>query len=156
MLLDEIHHRVKNNLNVVISLLNLQHEQVHTVEDVKEALMKTRNRIYSMALTHEKLYQSENFTDVNMKTYVDSFLSSFNSSIGDQPHIVIESEVEEENLSITHAVPCGIILNELLMNAVQHAFDGRGEGLIRVTFSKQSENGYMLSVEDNGNGLPDD
>ncbi len=156
MLLDEIHHRVKNNLNVVISLLNLQHEQVHTVEDVKEALLKTRNRIYSMALTHEKLYQSENFTDVNMKTYVDSFLSTFNSSIGDQPHIVIESEVEEENLSITHAVPCGIILNELLMNAVQHAFDGRDEGLIRVAFSKQSENEYMLSVEDNGHGLPDD
>ena len=156
MLLDEIHHRVKNNLNVVISLLNLQQEQVHTVEDVKEALLKTRNRIYSMALTHEKLYQSENFTDVNMRTYVDSFLSTFNSSIGDQPHIVIESEVEEVNLSITHAVPCGIILNELLMNAIQHAFDGRSEGLISITFSKQSVNEYMLRVEDNGNGLPDD
>ncbi len=155
MLLDEIHHRVKNNLNVVISLLNLQYEQVNTVEDVKDALLKTRNRIYSMALTHEKLYQSENFTDVNMKTYVDSFLSTFNSSIGDQPHIKIESEVEEVNLSITHAVPCGIILNELLTNAIQHAFEGRTEGRIGVSFSKQSENEFMLSVEDDGNGLPD-
>lgn len=155
-LLDEIHHRVKNNLNVVISLLNLQYDQVKTEEDVKDALLKTRNRIYSMALTHEKLYQSENFTDVNMKTYVDSFLSTFNSSIGDQPHIVIESEVEEENLSITHAVPCGIILNELLTNAIQHAFDGRMEGRISIQFSKQCESNYMLTVEDDGNGLPDD
>ena len=155
MLLDEIHHRVKNNLNVVISLLNLQYEQVNTVEDVKDALLKTRNRIYSMALTHEKLYQSENFTDVNMKTYVDSFLSTFNSSIGDQPHIVIDSEVEEVNLSITHAVPCGIILNELLTNAIQHAFEGRTEGRIVVSFSKQSGNEFLLCVEDNGNGLPD-
>lgn len=155
MLLDEIHHRVKNNLNVVISLLNLQHEQVKTVEDVKEALLKTRNRIYSMALTHEKLYQSENFTDVNMKTYVESFLSTFNSSIGDQPQLVIEAEIEEVNLSITHAVPCGIILNELLMNAIQHAFSDAMEGRIKVGFSRQSEKEFRLSVEDNGVGLPD-
>ncbi len=155
MLLDEIHHRVKNNLNVVISLLNLQHEQVRSVDDVKEALLKTRNRIYSMALTHEKLYQSENFTDVNMKTYVESFLSTFNSSIGDQPQLLIEAEVEEVNLSITHAVPCGIILNELLMNAIQHAFSGEIEGRIKVRFSRQSEKEFRLSVEDNGVGLPD-
>jgi len=156
MLLDEIHHRVKNNLNVVISLLNLQREQVHTVEDVKNALLKTRNRIYSMALTHEKLYQSDNFTDVNMKTYIESFLSTFTTTIDDHSRIEIKSMVDEINLSITHAVPCGIILNELLMNAVQHAFPSSREGVITVSFGKTQDDRYTLTVEDNGVGLPPD
>ena len=156
MLLDEIHHRVKNNLNVVISLLNLQHEQVSTVEDVKQALLKTRNRIYSMALTHEKLYQSDNFTDVNMKMYVESFLSTFTTSVVDQLSIRIESFVEEVTLSIIHAVPCGIILNELLMNAIEHAFPTVQDGLIKVSFTKCSDNRFSMIVEDNGVGLPAD
>ncbi|MCF7948789.1 MAG: hypothetical protein K9M94_09410 [Spirochaetia bacterium] len=156
MLLDEIHHRVKNNLNVVISLLNLQHEQVSTVEDVKQALLKTRNRIYSMALTHEKLYQSDNFTDVNMKMYVESFLSTFSASVEDQYSFQIESFVDEVNLSITHAVPCGIILNELLMNAVEHAFTAGQGGLIKVSFTKCSRRRFSMIVEDNGVGLPAD
>jgi len=156
MLLDEIHHRVKNNLNVVISLLNLQHEQVSTVEDVKQALLKTRNRIYSMALTHEKLYQSDNFTDVNMKIYVESFLSTFTASVGDQLSIRIESFVEEVNLSIIHAVPCGIILNELLMNAIEHAFPAVQDGHIKVSFTKRPDSRFSMIVEDNGVGLPAD
>ncbi|MDZ7794808.1 MAG: histidine kinase dimerization/phosphoacceptor domain -containing protein [Spirochaetia bacterium] len=156
MLLDEIHHRVKNNLNVVISLLNLQHEQVTSVEEVKQALLKTRNRIYSMALTHEKLYQSENFSDVNMKMYVESFLSTFTTSVGEQLPFQIESFVEEVNLSITHAVPCGIILNELLMNAVEHAFPAVQDGLIKVSFTKRSDNRFSMIVEDNGVGMPAD
>lgn len=156
MLLEEIHHRVKNNLNVVISLLNLQREKVRTVEDVKNALLKTRNRIYSMALTHEKLYQSDNFTDVNMKTYIESFLSTFTTSIDNHSRIEIKSMVDEINLSITHAVPCGIILNELLMNAVQHAFPSRQDGVITVSFGKTQDDRYKLTVEDNGVGLPPD
>ena len=162
MLLDEIHHRVKNNLNVVISLLNLQHEQVSSVEDVKQALLKTRNRIYSMALTHEKLYQSENFADVNMKMYVESFLSTFSASVGDQLPFQIESFVEEVELSINHAVPCGIILNELLMNVFEHAFPAVQEGgavqdgLIKVSFTKCSDSRFSMIVEDNGVGLPAD
>ncbi len=162
MLLDEIHHRVKNNLNVVISLLNLQHEQVTSVEEVKQALLKTRNRIYSMALTHEKLYQSENFTDVNMKMYVESFLTTFTASVEDQLPFQIESYVEEVNLSITHAVPCGIILNELLMNAIEHAFpavqEGGAvpEGFIKVSFTKRPDSLFSMIVEDNGVGLPTD
>ncbi len=156
MLLDEIHHRVKNNLNVVISLLNLQQEQVNTIDDVKDALIKTRNRIYSMALTHEKLYQSENFTDVNMKTYIESFLSTFNSTIGDHQNIQIQSQIDEIELSITHAVPCGIILNELLTNAIQHAFPDGQKGTIKVSFGKTNEHYYKLVMEDNGIGLPEE
>jgi len=152
-LLDEIHHRVKNNLNVVISLLNLQNEQLEDVEQVKGALEKTRNRIYSIALTHEKLYHSENLTEVNMRTYVESFLSTFNTSMLDDTHISITSELDDANLSITYAVPCGIILNELLTNAVQHAFQGREEGNIKVSFTSASAQQYRLVVEDDGEGL---
>jgi two-component sensor histidine kinase len=155
-LLDEIHHRVKNNLNVVISLLNLQNEQLHDVEQVRGALEKTRNRIYSIALTHEKLYHSENLTEVNMRAYVESFLSTFNSSMLGDTRISIASELDEVNLSITYAVPCGIILNELLTNAVQHAFDGREGGTIKVSFTSPSERQYRLVVEDDGEGLADD
>ena len=115
-----------------------------------------------MALTHEKLYQSENFTDVNMKMYVESFLSTFSASVGDKLPFQIESFVEEVELSITHAVPCGIILNELLMNAFEHAFPAAQEGgtvqdgLIKVSFTKCSDSRFSMIVEDNGVGLPAD
>ncbi len=168
-LLDEINHRVKNNLNVVVSLLNLQSDRISSVEEAKDALLKTKNRIFSMALTHEKLYQSEDFSDVKMKSYIDTLVSNIRTLFGDHQEVLIETDVQEVCLPIGYAIPCGIIINELLMNAYSHAFPavdwgGAGSGsssgsgseeLIRIRLDEKDTR-YILTVEDNGTGLPED
>lgn len=153
-LLREINHRVKNNLNVVVSLLNLQEDQVISVEDAKEALQKTRNRIYSMALTHEKLYQSENFAEVKMRPYIEDLVANIRNFREDHRPIRIETRVEEVSLPIRCAIPCGIIINELLTNAFTHAFPQKSQGWIQVRLCYDSGRQYKLSVEDSGVGLP--
>ncbi|MDY7029439.1 MAG: histidine kinase dimerization/phosphoacceptor domain -containing protein [Spirochaetota bacterium] len=167
-LLDEINHRVKNNLNVVVSLLNLQSDRIGSVEEAQEALLKTKNRIFSMALTHEKLYQSEDFSDVKMRPYIETLASNIHTLFGDHQEVLIETDVQEVCLPIGYAIPCGIIINELLMNAYTHAFpavDGGGagsssgsgpEGRIRIRLYESDNSRYILTVEDNGTGLPDD
>jgi len=154
-LLREINHRVKNNLNVVVSLLNLQEDQVSSVEDAREALQKTRNRIYSMALTHEKLYQSENFAEVKMKPYIEDLVANIRNFREDHRPIRIETRIEEISLPIRCAIPCGIIINELLTNAFTHAFPQETQGWILVRLCNDSDSRYNLSVEDSGVGLPE-
>ena len=169
-LLDEINHRVKNNLNVVVSLLNLQSDRIGSVEEAQDALLKTKNRIFSMALTHEKLYQSEDFSDVKIKSYIETLVSNIRSIFGDHQKVLIETDVQEVCLPIGYAIPCGIIINELLMNAFSHAFppaekqgDMEGEssrsgteGRIMIRLEGAGDSRYTLTVEDNGIGLPED
>ena len=155
-LLEEINHRVKNNLNVVVSLLNLQDNQITTIGEAKKALLKTKNRIYSMALTHEKLYQSEDFTNVKMKTYIESLENNIKTSFEKSANIRTETAVQEIFLPISYAIPCGIIINELLMNAYTHAFPGDNRGSIVIRLENDGISGYILTIEDDGIGMPDD
>jgi two-component sensor histidine kinase len=154
-LLNEIHHRVKNNLNVVISLINLQAQKISTLEEAQEAFVNTHSRIYTMALTHEMLYQSERLSEIDMRGYIETFLARFHQYQENwQKHIEIETEIDDVLLDISYAVPCGIIINELLSNSFKHAFPGEEGGTIKLEFRTTGENELMLSIEDNGVGMP--
>ncbi|UCH96098.1 MAG: PAS domain-containing protein [Candidatus Aminicenantes bacterium] len=155
ILLQEINHRVKNNLAMINSLLDIQ---AYAIKDptVKSVLDNTRHRIYSMALVHEKIYQSENLSSINALEYFSSIITELNKAYGSLQRLIkINIKVDNVPLPLDYAIPCGLILNELLTNALKYAFpEGqRGGGEIIVEFHKKN-NRFVLSVGDNGVGLP--
>ncbi len=153
-LLAEVHHRVKNNLAVISGLLNLQMNVVKN-EYTREVLQESRNRVASMALIHQKLYQDPNVEQINFSSYAGELISEIRRSYpGDPARIRVQLEAEQLALSLTKAVPCGLILNELLSNCYKHAFPGNREGTIFIRFFTR-DGKYCLDVEDDGNGLPD-
>lgn len=153
-LLAEIHHRVKNNLAVVSSLLELQKNE--SGSEVGAILQNTQSRIHSIAMIHEKLYQTETLSDIDIREYIRDFTNMVaNSFESDQKEITMTQEVESFKLEITKAVPVGLILNELLNNAYKHGFADAKNGEIRITLMKENGRG-ILRVADNGQGLPDD
>jgi len=155
VLMREIHHRVKNNLQVVTSLLNLQS---HYIEDEKaySAVQAGRNRVQSMALIHQFLYRDVgNLTSLHIKEYIQELLAHIegtNRKTGTM--ITLEQQADDVELDIDTVVPLGLIINELVTNAYKYAFAGRAEGHIRVSFTRQPDtNGYLLRVADDGNGM---
>ena len=153
-LLKEIHHRVKNNLNVIVSLLRLQEDNIDSIESAREAFEQSRNRIFSMALVHESLYRSDNLSVIALDDYIRSLIRQLKYSAAEEDKIEYLLELETVPLDITRAVPCGIILNELVTNAQKHAFKGRSSGLITVSLRSDDDSRIILSVHDNGSGLP--
>ena len=154
ILLQEIHHRVKNNLNVISSLLKLQARKIKTKEDAIEAFKKSSDRVLAMALVHKKLYDTKNIEAVNMKSYLASLANQLVSTYAHGTQIKVKSDVENIALSINTAVPCGLILNELISNALKYAFRGRDTGEIHLkVFSPDTET-VQIKVKDNGVGLP--
>ena len=155
ILIQEIHHRVKNNMAVISSLLQLQTGYIKD-PDLINVFKDSQSRIKSMALIHEKLYQSKTLAKVEMESYVRdltrTLLFTYNSRKID---IRINSEVENIYLDINSAVPCGLLINEIISNACKHAFVGRESGLIEIKFFKV-ENQFHLDMSDNGVGLPSD
>ncbi len=152
-LLKEVHHRVKNNLNVVASLLALQADEIETVDQARQAFRNSRNRIHSMAQVHESLYQSPELSHVDMEAYFDRFLPQLLHAFDKAGEVEIRTIVDEVQLPVTEAVPCGIIVNELVSNALKHAFpDGRG-GSILVRLQRAESDRVVLAVEDDGVGL---
>lgn len=154
VLLKEIHHRVKNNLSVVVSLLSLQLDQINTKERVEELLLSSRDRIYSMALVHEKLYQSENLAEIEMKHYVESLIRELYSVYGNNG-ITVSAHVDDIFLDIVNSIPCGLILNELVTNAMVHAFPEKEGGKIDIVLEHNGSKKVKILVRDNGAGLPD-
>ncbi len=152
-LVREIHHRVKNNLNVIASLLSLQAEHVDSVEKAMVAFEESKNRIYSIARVHESLYGTENLSEVDMSAYIRELVHDLRNAYGRGDTVEIELEVDEIELGIEHAIPCGIILNELLTNVYRHAFPDNRPGTISVSFALRDSNRYRLAVSDNGIGL---
>ncbi|HZX46708.1 MAG TPA: histidine kinase dimerization/phosphoacceptor domain -containing protein, partial [Clostridia bacterium] len=159
VLLKEIHHRVKNNLQIVHSMLNLQ-AQYTDDKQVIELLKESKNRVYSMALIHEKLYQSESLAKVNLSEYIHSLVANLFLSYGvSERAITPRIEVEDIQLSIDTIIPCALIINELVSNALKHAFQdtgekGAGEGQVTIRLHKDTGGKYVLMVSDNGPGLP--
>ncbi|MEM7594156.1 MAG: PAS domain S-box protein, partial [Cyanobacteria bacterium P01_A01_bin.83] len=152
ILLKEIHHRIKNNLQVVSSLLDLQTEQIED-EAVQVLLEKSQTRIYTMALIHEKLYSTKNLDRINFDEYVTSLCSYlFDSFVQDSKQIKLQLELEPTELSIDLATPCGLIINELVANALEHGFVNQATGEIKIEFKKSAQNCY-LSIQDNGCGF---
>ena len=155
-LLQEVHHRVKNNLQIVSSLLNLQAGQVQDAA-VLELLTTTRNRVGAMALLHENLYQSENLARLHLPEYVERLCAQLLRAIGPgHTRVRLERQIEPKTVSLTldQAVPCGLLLNELVTNALKHAFPGDRSGCIRVTLERATPQTVRLTVADDGVGLP--
>lgn len=154
VLLREIHHRVKNNMQIISSLLNLQSSYTNDA-NVVDILMESQNRVKSMAMIHEKLYQSPELARIDFGDYI-SKLSTFlrQSYVYLNNSVTIETEVENIHLNIDTAVPCGLIINELVTNSIKHGFPDDKPGLIRIKLSESSGK-YVLSVKDDGVGFPE-
>jgi two-component system, sensor histidine kinase PdtaS len=155
ILLSEIHHRVKNSLQVVSSLLSLEAARI-TDAHVSEMLQATQNRVRSMAAIHQTLYQSKDFARVDFHAFLLSFVPSLIQSYSIQPDLIgLDIQVADLRLPIDSAIPCGLIVNELLSNAMKHAFPAGRRGTIRVELRLDSEHCAVLRVSDDGIGLPD-
>lgn len=156
LLLREIHHRVKNNLAIVSSLLRLQ-SRYAADEFHKKMFMDAENRIRSMAVAHEKLYQSENLGSLKMSEYVGSLvdhLAVSSKTLGTR--IVLHKIVDDLSLNMETVIPLGIILTEVVLNALQHGFPEGREGTITISLLATGDQGFELIVKDNGVGIPED
>ncbi len=153
VMLREIHHRVKNNLQLVSSLLNMQVRQLHDGPS-RSAIAECRSRVQSIALIHEDLYQSHDLAHIRFAAYGRTLATNVFHATGVSPvEITLEVDLADVALPVHYAIPCGLILNELITNAVKHAFPGRS-GTIRVELTCLSEQRMRLSVSDDGIGLP--
>jgi two-component sensor histidine kinase len=154
VLLKEVHHRVKNNLQTVTSLLNLQAVRTKN-QTALDTLQETGNRVRSMALLHETLYRSETLGRVNFGNYIENICGHLFCSYGPKAaHIKLETHLEEVSVDLDQAVSCGLIINELVSNALKHAFpDGRA-GRIMVELKMAPEKQIVLNVADDGVGIP--
>jgi len=154
ILLKEIHHRVKNNLNVIVSLLNLQSNQIKNKDQALSAFHEIKDRIYSIALVHDQLYQTNNFSRINMKNYIESMSNSLLSSLSRGKKITLHISIKDIYLDINKAVPCGLILNEIVTNSLKHAFPKKNKGKILIQFCREN-NQYKFLVKDDGHGIMD-
>ncbi|UBF25244.1 PAS domain S-box protein [Kovacikia minuta CCNUW1] len=155
ILLQEIHHRVKNNLQVVSSLLSLQAERV-TNPLVRSALEDSQSRIDSMSLVHDSLYHSNNFVDIRFGEYIQTLASNLFQIYNVRPdRISLRIEVSPDiSLNLSQAIPCGLMLNELISNALKHGFLDNRQGELFITFLPNLANQFVLSVGNSGNSLP--
>ena len=154
VLLKEIHHRVKNNLQTISSLLNLQSANIKD-PDALRLFMETRYRVRSMSLIHEKLYQSHDLSRIDFADYLRTLTSGLAGSFaGPSSAVRISVDVEEIMLGVDSAVPCGLIVNELVTNCFKYAFTGGRAGEIKIRMARTAEARLQLSVADDGVGFP--
>lgn len=155
LLLKEIHHRVKNNLQVISSLLSLQTRNIRD-EAALEMFADSQNRIRSMALIHEKLYQSEDLARVDFASYIETLVAHlFQSYQVRSQRVRLVLEVENLYLGIDKAIPCGLIINELVSNALKHAFPEDREGSMKIRLAQVGAERFMVAVSDDGVGFPE-
>ncbi len=156
ILLREIHHRVKNNLQVISSLFNLQAQTV-TDPNVLAALKESHNRVRSMGLVHHVMYQAADFAAVDLVDYVQTLTRSLYRSYAMDPETVLLSvDIANVRLGIDAAIPCGLIINELVSNALRHAYPDGRRGTLSVALVQNGDDTHTLTVKDDGIGLPDD
>ena len=156
VLLKEIHHRVKNNLQVVISLLSLQKNQERETE-VMDALDQTQSRIRAMAIVHEILYQSSSFARINLREYLQNLVRNIafsNRAVSDR--IFLEMQMEDCLISVDQAIPCGLVMNEVLTNAFKYAFPDNRPGTITIGLHNVDGGQIDLLISDDGVGMPED
>jgi two-component sensor histidine kinase len=155
-LLQEIHHRVKNNLQVISSLINIQLRKLGPGSS-REALKECQTRVQAIALIHEKLYQSRDYSRVPFSEYARGLAANVFHATGVSPGAVkLEVEVGQMALGVDKAIPCGLILNELITNALKHAFPQERNGTVRVEVDQAATGRVRLAVKDDGVGLPKD
>ena len=154
MLMREIHHRVKNNLQIISSLLNLQTQYIKD-EYALDIFTDSQNRVRSMAIIHEKLYKSESMSKIDFGDYITDLVESlfYNHDV-DESRIKLIKNMDKVYFNVDTAIPCGLIVNELITNCLKHAFPGNINGEVRIDLFKIDDK-YVLNVKDNGVGFPD-
>jgi PAS domain S-box-containing protein len=153
ILLAEIHHRVKNNLQIVASLFNLNAMQTDN-QEAKDVLQDARGKVFSMTFIHSQLYQQERFDEIDMGTYTRRLVGQLSHAYNDRARS-IRTVVEPSDiyLSLNQAIPCGLVMNELISNALKHAFKERQKGTVAVTVSR-TDDMITIKVKDDGIGIP--
>jgi two-component sensor histidine kinase len=154
-LLREIHHRIKNNLHMVVGLLASQTEFLKNEEAV-QAINDSQNRIQAMSLIHQKLYQSESLSIIDMPSYIFELTEYLKDSLEIRRTIRIMLQIDSFSLPLSHSIPIGLILNEAVTNAIKYAFPDQGKGIIVISLRAIEDNKYELIIHDNGIGLPPD
>jgi two-component sensor histidine kinase/ligand-binding sensor domain-containing protein len=155
VLIKEVHHRVKNNLSIIYGLLELQMEYMND-DRIKDVFRDSQLRVHSIAMVHEKLYQSDNLSRIDARKYIKDLVTMIFESMKDaDKSIHLSLDIDEIHLTLDQGVPCGLILNELISNSIKHAFTEAASGIVSVSL-KQEGGKTVLSVSDNGKGLPVD
>jgi len=154
-LLKEVHHRVKNNLQIVMSLLNSQSVYIHN-DAARTAIHDSHRRVYAMSLIHQKLYQSENIASINIHEYISELVNYVHDGFNTGNRIVIEQDIEPLELDVSQAIPLGLIVNECMVNAFKYAFPSERKGTVRISLQYDGADQLLLNISDNGIGLPDD
>lgn len=153
-LLRELYHRTKNNMQVISSLLELQSSYIED-ENLRNVLLDTQNRIRSMALVHQKLYEANDLSHVNLKEYIDDLIPLLVASHHVLPgRLSLQTDMENIFVSIDLAIPCGLILNELISNALKHAFPANRNGRIEISLMRSEDDLILLRIQDDGVGVP--
>ena len=157
VLLKELYHRTRNNMQVIIAMLRLYSSKLFDASWNEETIEDIISKIRTMALVHHKLYESQDLSHVNLRDYFESMLQILNESHGEVLDTCeIKTELEEIQVLLDTAIPLGFIVNELITNACMHAFPDEKKGIIKISLSRNDMNQIVLSVQDNGIGLPED
>ncbi len=153
IVIKEAHHRFKNNLNIIIGLLELQSQMVED-SSVKELFRESINRIRSLAIIHEYLYRSDNYSAVDLSVYLESIADNLLSVYAaSKKEFIINYRIDNIIVELDMAIPIGLLVNEIISNAIKHAFIDRQKGRIDITLEKQN-NSLKLTVKDDGVGFP--
>jgi two-component sensor histidine kinase len=153
LLLKEIHHRVKNNLNIIIGLLELQAQNIQD-ESVKELFRESINRIRSMAIIHEYLYRHDSHSQIDLSVYIESLTDNLLSVYADsRRELLINYSLDNIATDFDIAIPIGLIVNEVVTNSIKHAFIDKQKGVIDINLEKR-DNQIILAIKDNGIGIP--
>jgi two-component sensor histidine kinase len=152
-LLKEIHHRVKNNLQIVMSLLNSQSAYIDN-EPALTAIHDSQHRVHAMSLIHQKLYGTDNVSTIDMQSYIRELASYLRDSFDTGQRIRFEFDIAPLELDVSQSVPLGLILNEAITNSIKYAFPDKRDGVIAISLSNTALHHYLLRISDNGVGMP--
>lgn len=156
VLLREVHHRVKNNMQIISSILSMQSRNIDEPR-LKAALQESQNRIHSMALIHENLYNHKSLANIMFSTYVKSLCGNIARTYANhQSNVQFDFKIDDAYLPMDIAIPCGLIINELISNSFKYAFINKKNGVISIHFTALHDDEFELKVADNGIGIPDD
>ncbi len=155
VLLDEVHHRVKNNLQIISSLLDMSSMQTHNQETI-ELFAESRNRVEAMALIHSQFYESEKFDEIDMERHIQELSENLLRVYFKSQTMWLDIKVANVYLTVTQAVPCALILNELISNAFKHAYEEGQQGVISISMQESNDGTLILKVKDNGVGIPEE
>ncbi|MBW2266753.1 MAG: PAS domain S-box protein, partial [Deltaproteobacteria bacterium] len=155
VLLKEVHHRVKNNIQIVSGLLNISSMKTSN-QEAKDVLQDARNKVFSMALIHSQLYQQEQLDAIDMGTYTHRLMGQLSNAYNDRARSILTVvEPSDVYLTLNQAIPCSLVINELVSNALKHAFTERQKGTVAVSVSGTDDNMITIKVKDDGIGIPE-